>query len=241
MTPMIQLAAGPSPLWYATRAGGTVALLLLTATMALGIAGGGRYTPSRTARFEVGALHRNVAVLTLVFLALHIVTAIADTFVHLGWLTTLLPFLSSYRPLWVGLGTVAFDLLLAIAATSAVRLRIGRTRWKAVHWSAYAAWPVALFHALGTGSDARSPLQLSVYGICVAAMAASVGYRLHLAGPGRRVARLATAAGALALSVLLALFAAAGPLRPGWSERAESVPTAVAHATVDPTRGGAPS
>lgn len=239
MTSMVQLASAPSPLWYATRAGGTIALLLLTVTVALGIANGSRYTPSRAARFEIGALHRNVSVLTLVFLALHIVTAIADTFVHLGWTATLVPFLSSYRPVWVGLGTVAFDLLLAVAITSALRLRIGRSRWKAVHWTAYAAWPVALFHAVGTGSDTRSPLQLAVYALCLAVMAGAVGYRLHLAGPGRRAARLTTAAGAFALSVLLALFAAAGPLRPGWSERAQA-PTAAAHDAAPPTEGGAP-
>jgi len=124
LTGLVQLAAsGPSPLWYATRAGGTVALVLLTATVALGIATGGQYVPRRMARFELGTLHRNLSLLTLAFLALHIVTAIADTYVTLSWYDAVLPFGASYRPLWLGLGTVAFDLMLAILATSAIRRR----------------------------------------------------------------------------------------------------------------------
>ncbi|MDI5967297.1 ferric reductase-like transmembrane domain-containing protein [Streptomyces sp. SL13] len=243
MTSMTVLAAGPSPLWYATRAGGTVALLLLTATVALGIASGTRYAPSRRTRFEVGALHRNLSVLTLVFLALHVVTAIADTFVHIGWTATVIPFLSPYRPLWVGLGTVALDLLLAVALTSALRLRIGHRWWKAVHWAAYAAWPVALLHALGTGSDSRSPLQLALSAFCLAVTVAAVLYRLRRAVSARRPARIAAGAAAFALSVLLTVFVAVGPLRPGWSQRAQpppEAPVATAHGHTVPSEGSAP-
>ncbi|MFJ9539707.1 ferric reductase-like transmembrane domain-containing protein [Streptomyces sp. NPDC101225] len=221
MTALVTLAAaGPSPLWYATRAGGTVALVLLTATVALGIAVGGRYEPQRIARFEVSALHRNLSVLTLVFLALHIVTALLDTFVHLGWLATVVPFVSSYRPLWLGLGTVAFDLLLAVALTSAVRLRLGQRRWKAVHWLAYAAWPVALFHAAGTGTDTRLPQQLALYFACLAVVVGAVWWRLYRAGPGRVAARLWAGVTAAAVPVVLVAFMNSGPLQPGWAHRA---------------------
>jgi methionine sulfoxide reductase heme-binding subunit len=178
VTGNVLLAAdASSPLWYVTRAGGTMALLLLTATVALGVATAGRCAPARFARFELSTLHRNLSVLTLVFLALHIATAVADSFVHLGPLVAVVPFTASYRPLWLGLGTVAFDLLLAVAATSAVRLRIGLRSWKAVHWTAYGAWPVALFHALGTGSDSRSPLQLTLYAVCLVTVLAAAGWR----------------------------------------------------------------
>ncbi len=237
---MLSLASTPSPLWYATRAGGTISLLLLTCTVALGVGTGSRYTPARTARFETGALHRNLSLLTLVFLALHVATAVCDTFVHLGLPALLVPFLSSYRPLWVGLGTVALDLLTAVALTSAVRLRIGRRAWKTVHMAAYAAWPVAVFHALGTGTDTRSPLQLVVYGVCIAVMAAAVGHRLRRTGRGPRPVWLVAASCAVALSVLLMVFAVTGPLRPGWAHRAQSPPPAAAHLASAPTEGGAP-
>ena len=220
-------AAGPSPLWYATRAGGTIALVLLTATMVLGIAAGGQYAPKRIARFEISTLHRNLSLLSLAFLALHIVTAIADTFVHLTWWDAVLPFASSYRPLWLGLGTLAFDLLLAVLATSAVRLRLGARRWKAVHWLAYACWPLAVFHGAGTGTDTRLSLQLLLYAVCVAAVVMAVWWRLHRAGPERRTARIWAGAAAAAIPVLLAVFLVSGPLKPGWAARASGpAPTA---------------
>ncbi|WP_063775105.1 ferric reductase-like transmembrane domain-containing protein [Streptacidiphilus anmyonensis] len=234
MTPTTVLLAAstaPSPLWYATRAGGTVALVLLTATVALGIAVGGRHTPRTIARFEVTNLHRNLAFLTLVFLALHIVTAVLDTFVHLGWWITLVPFTSGYRTLWLGLGTVAFDLLLAVTLTSAtagVRMRLGQRRWKAIHWLAYGSWPFAVFHAAGTGTDTKDSLQLALYAACLGVVVLAVWWRLFRAGPGHATVRLAAGAATLAVPLALVVFLHVGPLAPGWSHRAEGpAPTAV--------------
>ncbi|WP_236655683.1 ferric reductase-like transmembrane domain-containing protein [Streptacidiphilus carbonis] len=232
-TATLQLAAGPSPLWYATRAGGTVALVLLTATVVLGIASGGQYAPKRIARFEIAALHRNLSLLTLAFLVLHIVTAIADTFVHLTWWDAVLPFASSYRTLWLGLGTLAFDLLLAVLATSAIRLRLGVRRWKAVHWLSYACWPLALFHGAGTGTDTKLPLQLLLTAACTAAVVAAVWWRLYRAGPEHRTARIWGGVAALVLPMLLVAFLANGPLRAGWAQRADAVTTVPASPAAD--------
>lgn len=213
-------SSGPSPLWYATRAAGTASLLLLTATVALGIAAAGRYAPRHIGRFEVSALHRNLSLMTLVFLALHIVTAVADSFTHIGWPATVVPLASSYRPLWVGLGAVALDLLLAVAVTSAFRRRIGHRLWKAVHWAAYAAWPVAMFHAAGTGTDTRLSPQLLLYGACLAAVLGAVWWRLVRAGTAARRIRWWVLSATALVPVLLVVFLATGPLRPGWSHRA---------------------
>ncbi|MCX5052990.1 ferric reductase-like transmembrane domain-containing protein [Streptomyces sp. NBC_00201] len=217
---MTALALTGSPLWYASRAGGTLALLLLTATVVLGIASGGRAAPRSIGRFEIGLLHRNLSLLTLVFLVVHVVTAVLDPFVHLGWAVTVMPFGGSYRPLWLGLGTVAFDLLLAVLVTSALRLRIGVRRWKAVHWLAYAAWPFALFHGVGTGTDTRLSLQLWLYAGCLASVVVAVWWRLAKAGPGRAAGRLVAAVTTGAVPVVLTAFLAAGPLQPGWAQRA---------------------
>ncbi|MET7479302.1 ferric reductase-like transmembrane domain-containing protein [Streptomyces sp. NPDC005648] len=216
-----------SPLWYASRAGGTLALVLLTATVVVGAASGGRAAPRAVGRFEIGLLHRNLSLLTLVFLVLHVVTAVLDPFVHLGWAVTVLPWAASYRPLWLGLGTVAFDLLLAVLLTSAVRLRIGVRRWRAVHLLAYAAWPFALFHGVATGSDTRLPLQLWLYAGCLASVVGAVWWRLAKAGPGRAAGRLIAAVGAGAVPVVLTAFLAAGPLQPGWAHRAAATATAL--------------
>jgi methionine sulfoxide reductase heme-binding subunit len=181
---------------------------------------GGKSVPRRIGRFEIGLLHRNLAILTLVFLALHIATAVLDPFVHLDWAVAIVPFGASYRPLWLGLGTVAFDLLLAVLITSALRLRLGRRRWKAVHWLTYTAWPIALFHAAGTGSDTRLPLQLWLYAACLAAVVTAVWWRLYQAGPGRVIVRATAALTATAVPLVAGAFLTAGPLQPGWSHQA---------------------
>ncbi|MEU5893575.1 ferric reductase-like transmembrane domain-containing protein [Streptomyces sp. NPDC047461] len=217
---MTTLALTGSPLWYASRAGGTLALILLTVTVVLGIASGGRTAPRRIGRFEVGLLHRNLSLLTLVFLAVHVVTAVLDPFVHLSWAVSVVPFGASYRPLWLGLGTAALDLLLAVLVTSALRRRLGVRRWKAVHWLAYAAWPLALFHSAGSGTDTRLPLQLWLYAACLVSVVGAVWWRLAKAGPGRVIGRLMAALGATAMPVVLTAFLATGPLQPGWAQRA---------------------
>lgn len=220
---MTTLASTGSPLWYASRASGTLALLLLTATVILGIGFGGRAAAHRLGRFELALLHRNLSLLTLAFLVVHIVTAILDPFARLGWAVSMAPFVGSYRPLWLGLGTVALDLLLAVLLTSALRLRLGVRLWKAVHWLAYAAWPLALFHSVGTGTDTRLSLQLWLYAACLAAAVGAVWWRLANAGPGMVVGRLAAAVVAAVAPMLLTVFLATGPLRPGWAHHAATL------------------
>ncbi|WP_158288178.1 hypothetical protein [Streptomyces sp. ICBB 8177] len=115
-------------------------------------------------------------------------------------------------------------MLLAILLTSAVRLRIGRRWWKGVHWLAYAAWPIALFHALGTGTDTRLPLQLALYAVCLATVVPAIWWRLRHGGPQRLAGRVWGVVASLAVPLMLVAFAAAGPLRGGWAKRADSLP-----------------
>jgi hypothetical protein len=129
-------------------------------------------------RFLTVGLHRNLALMTLVFLALHIVTAVVDPFTHLGWQTAAVPFSSYYRTFWLGLGTIAFELLLAIVVTSLVRGFIGQVAWRMVHWLTYASWPIAVLHGVGTGTDAWSAWLFGLQAVCVGAVLAAVGYRL---------------------------------------------------------------
>ena len=154
-------------LWYTTRAAGTVSLILLTAVVVIGLLARLRFEVAGWPRFLSAALHGNLAFMTLAFLALHIVTAVVDPFTSLGITPVLVPFGSSYRTFWLGLGTVAFELLIAIVVTSLLRRRIGARAWRVVHWAAYASWPVAVVHGLGTGTDARSVWLMGITIICV--------------------------------------------------------------------------
>jgi methionine sulfoxide reductase heme-binding subunit len=169
-----------SLLWYVSRGTGLVALVLLTLTLLGGVLVRGGAAPARLPRFVVWGLHRNVALLSLVFLALHIGSVVLDSYVPIDLTDAVVPFGSAYRPFWLGLGTVAFDLLLAIIVTSLLRARIGHRTWRALHWMAYAVWPTAVVHGFGTGSDVGQVWFLSVTLACLAVVAAAVTWRLSL-------------------------------------------------------------
>jgi predicted ferric reductase len=170
-------------LWYATRGAGAVSLILLSSVVVLGILSALRVQAEGWPRFLTTGLHRNLALMTLVFLAFHIVTAVVDPFTHLGWLTAVLPFSSYYRTFWLGLGTIAFELLLAIVVTSLARPWIGHAAWRLVHWLTYASWPIAVIHGLGTGTDAWSAWFFILTALCVGAVLAAAGYRLMADSP----------------------------------------------------------
>lgn len=158
-----------SVLWYATRAFGLVSMVLLSTVVVLGLLVAGR----RASYVAVG-LHRSLSLLSVSLIALHVVTSAADSYVAIRWVDVLVPFVSSYRTFWLGLGVLAADLLIALVATSLLRARLGRRTWRAVHWLAYASWPVAVVHALGIGTDGR--LVLGLTAACAAAvLVAAVG------------------------------------------------------------------
>lgn len=164
--------------WYLLRATGAVTLVLLTLTVALGIANERRWAPARTPRFVIDHLHRTTSLLVVVLLVVHVATAVLDDYVTIRLVDAVVPFVGEYRPLWLGLGALAFDLLVALVVTSLLRARIGLRTWRAVHWLAYACWPVALAHGLGIGTDVGSGgwmLWLSV--ACVAVVVLAVRAR----------------------------------------------------------------
>ncbi len=165
-------------LWYTARGTGVAMLSVFTAALVLGVlTRGGRSLPGLP-RFAVAGLHRNLALLGLTFLAVHVTTVVLDPYSRVGVLAVLVPFTAHYRPLWVGLGTVALDLFLAVAVTSLLRHRLGRRSWKAVHLLAYAAWPVALLHGAFSGTDNTTGWMLLVDAVAAAAVLTAVGWRL---------------------------------------------------------------
>ena len=178
---------GPG-LWYATRATGLVALLLLTVSVLLGILTAGRFASGNWPRFLSQGLHRNLSLLVLVFLALHVSTTVLDTYTSISLAAAFVPFASAYKTAWLSLGAVALDLLLALVVTSLVRKRLGHRSWRRVHWLAYACWPVAVAHGLGIGTDRSTMWVLALSMACVLAVLATAAWRLVSAarlGPAR--------------------------------------------------------
>ncbi|MHB8489194.1 MAG: ferric reductase-like transmembrane domain-containing protein [Candidatus Dormibacteria bacterium] len=168
-------------LWYTTRGAGAVSLVLLSAVAVLGLLARLRFESHGWPRFLSAAVHGDLALMTLVFLLLHIVTAVVDPFTHLG-LAALVPFGSYYRTLWLGLGAIAFELLLAIVATSLLRRHLGARVWRGIHWLAYASWPVAVLHGIGTGTDRTALWMVVIDAVCVASVAIALIWRI-LAAP----------------------------------------------------------
>ncbi|MGE5288146.1 MAG: ferric reductase-like transmembrane domain-containing protein [Micromonosporaceae bacterium] len=221
------IAAGqgkPSPLWFATRASGLVALVLLTACVVLGILITVRFVSARWPRFLTVGLHRNLSVMVLSFVIVHVITTVADSYTQIKFPDAVIPLISVYRPFWLGLGAVAFDLLLALAVTSLVRMHLGHRMWRLTHWAAYACWPVAVLHGLGTGSDPRTRWVLVLTAACVLIVVWALALRLAVGWPDHAALRVGAAA--LAIVALLASgeWAQHGPLQPGWARKAGTPP-----------------
>jgi DMSO/TMAO reductase YedYZ heme-binding membrane subunit len=230
------VTTGPSVDWYLTRASGTVALILLSASMVIGIAAIARLRGPGVPRFIVDGIHRTASLLAVAFLAVHIVTAVLDSFASISLLDAVIPFAGSYRPLWLGLGAVAFDLMLAVAITSLVRDRMGHATWRGVHWLAYAAWPVAVVHGFGTGSDVHQSWLQAINVACILAVLAAVVGRAMLGWPDQLRLRVAALVGSAVFAAGLAMWLPGGPLGKGWARRSGTPASLLGHAS---TRGRA--
>jgi len=174
-------------LWYATRASGIMALLLLTLTMVLGMTTTTRARARNWPGFAQQEMHRRISMIAVVFLGIHVLTSVLDTFVNISWAAVVIPFTSSYGRFWVGVGTISLDLMIAVFVTSLLRARMRPGTWRAVHWLAYLSWPVALAHTFGMGTDSREGWVIVLGVACVAAVGAALAWRL------REVSRQASA------------------------------------------------
>jgi len=164
--------------WFASRATGVISLILFSVVAILGILVNRQGRLPGLPRFAVTGLHRNLSLLTVVFLGTHIVTAIVDGYAHIPWLSTVVPFSSGYERFWIGLGTVAVDLFIALIVTSLLRDRLKPSIWRAIHWLAYVSYPVIVAHSLGASKDLRSGWLLALTLATVFAVVTAMGYRL---------------------------------------------------------------
>lgn len=173
--------------WYASRATGVVAIVLLTAVVVLGVVVSRQQRLPGLPKFAGLGLHRYLSLLAVGFVTVHVLTAVADSYVSIRLAAVIIPFTSSYQPIWLGLGAVSLDLIAALILTSLLRYRIGRRAWRSVHLLAYLCWPVALAHSLGSSRDLRGGPLLGLTVVCTLAVVAAAGWRL--AGVVRSVPR----------------------------------------------------
>jgi hypothetical protein len=205
-----------------------VTLLLLTASVVLGVANVGRLHSTRWPRFVIEGVHRNVSLLAIAVLIVHIATSVLDPFAGIHLIDAVVPFVGSYRPFWLGLGAFASDLLLAVAITSLVRRRLGHGAWRAIHWLAYLCWPVAVMHTVGTGSDVKQVWLLALTAVCVVSVIVAVWARVGFGWPARRGLRSTAVAASVVLPAALVLWLPSGPLGADWAARSGTPASALA-------------
>jgi methionine sulfoxide reductase heme-binding subunit len=189
-------------LWYLNRATGIVLLVTMTLTVVLGVLVRSHVRLPALPRFGVVGLHRNIGLLSALLLLAHVVTAVVDSYVDIGWTDVLVPFLAGYRPFAVGLGTLALDLVVLVVATSLLRSRLPLGLWQWVHRTSYLLWPMAFVHGLTAGTDLGSGWLLWLVLACAvvtagAAAAALRSRRAVLPAQERAAAALTAATHAL--------------------------------------------
>lgn len=164
-------------LWYASRATGLVTLLLLTAVTILGIVVTRQGRLPGLPRFAVTGLHRNLSLLAVAFTVIHVLSAIADSYVSIPLTASVVPFTSGYERFATGLGAVALDVMAAMVVTSLLRGRMNPKLWRAIHWLAYLSWPVAVLHSMLASKDLRSGWELVLTIVCIGGVAVAAGWR----------------------------------------------------------------
>lgn len=198
--------------WYAARAGGVVAYVLLTIVVVLGTTLASGVRNRRWPRFAVQDVHRFAGLLTGTFLVIHIVAIAIDSYLPFTLSSILIPFTSTYRPVFVGLGVVGVELLAALAITNRLRDRMPYETWRRLHYLNFAVWGGATIHGIGSGTDRNSTWLLAIEAACVFAVLTAIGWRvLHARDAARPRAIGAVAGGAAVVSAALVALAL-GPL-----------------------------
>ena len=178
-------------LWYTARGAALAALIALSVATALGALVS---LPSRNAarRVIVQYAHRSAAVLGIGLLALHVTAIVLDSKANVGLLGAVVPFTSGYRPLWVGLGTLALYLMLGVTALGLARGRLAESVqavrvWRRLHQLSYGAWALAIVHGLKSGTDVGTGWVNLIFVGCLVGVLAAVTARLVSVSRGATV------------------------------------------------------
>src|SRR5580704_1075646 len=147
--------------------------------MVLGLTTTSRVRARNWPGFAQQELHRRLSMLSMVFLAIHVLTSVLDTYVHIGWWAIVIPFTSPYGRFWVATGTVALDLMAAVFVSSLLRARMKPGTWRALHWLAYGCWPIALAHTFGLGTDSGEEWVIVLGVACVFSVSLALLWRLR--------------------------------------------------------------
>jgi len=205
----VHLTSSPAA-WYAARAAGVAAYLLLSVAVVLGLTMARKTSIRRWPKFALEDVHRFVGLLVGTFIAIHIVTIAIDSWLPFSIGAIIVPFVSTYRPLWVAFGVVAAELLLALAIANHYRDQLSYRFWRRAHYLNFVVWTFATVHGIASGTDRSAPWLLGIYGVATASVGAAIVWRLTRGlGSRRSIPAIALGGGALAT---LVVGLGAGPL-----------------------------
>jgi methionine sulfoxide reductase heme-binding subunit len=209
------LAMSQTALANTGRTTAILSIVLLSAAIVIGVLVSRKEGLAGPSGGGLSRLHRAISLVAVALVAVHVLASVLTYSVNGRKVAAVfVPFISAYKPLWVGLGAIAFDLLVVVTITSLVRQRIGQRTWLAIHWLTYAAWPVAVVHGLGSGLDMHSDWGLVLTWICVACVGIAVAWRVitavRTAAPGHHAA-IVSALGPPATGIPAARDGRAGP------------------------------
>jgi sulfoxide reductase heme-binding subunit YedZ len=143
--------------WLASRATGIVALLLVTASVLIGLLMASGLLKRPGLKRSLVAFHEHTALVALVLIAVHGITLLGDRTLNPGPIGILLPFATPYRPSYTALGIISGYLVAALGLTFYMRKWIGGKRWRQMHRATVVAYVLGVAHAIGAGSDASIP------------------------------------------------------------------------------------
>jgi methionine sulfoxide reductase heme-binding subunit len=172
----VHVSSNPA-FWYATRASGIAAYVILSVVVCIGISMGGKAQSARWPRFSVEDIHRFGGLLVGALIAIHVVTIAVDSFLPFSVVNLVVPFTASYRPLWTGLGIAAAEILLALAITNHYRKRIPYSIWRKAHYANFAVWTLASAHGVMSGTDRGVWWLAIIYGFSIAAVVSLLVWR----------------------------------------------------------------
>jgi DMSO/TMAO reductase YedYZ heme-binding membrane subunit len=156
--------------WYLARSGGIVAWILLASSVALGLLQAGKLIGRASGRSWVADTHQFLGSLATVFVGVHLLALVADSYVYFGWSESLVPFASDWKPGPVAIGIVGFWLLVAIEITSLAKRHLPRTLWRTVHHLSLPLFVVATVHGFLAGTDTSAPLYVGAAAACLLAL-----------------------------------------------------------------------
>jgi sulfoxide reductase heme-binding subunit YedZ len=170
--------------WLASRSMGVVAMVLVSTSVAFGLAMSGKLVRGPGVASRLRATHEALALSGLLAIVLHGLLLLPDTYLRPGLLGIAIPFVASHRPIWTAAGVTAGWMSAVITLSFYVRRWIGVRAWRKLHRWTLAVWALGIAHTLGSGTDSGAVWLLAMLAISTLPVLVAGAHRIHTRGLG---------------------------------------------------------